>query len=85
MEPLKLVYPAKVHQDKAEAFKKEFLAHGETVINGSALLDQMDYLPWLEYIKKNNDPQTVSKDWVVSSTFFAVRESDEEIVKRIAD
>ena len=80
MEPLKLVYPAKVHQDKAEAFKKEFLAHGETVINGSALLDQMDYFPWLEYIKKNNDPQTVSKDWVVSSTFFAVRESDEEIV-----
>ncbi len=80
METLKLVTPTEAHQAAAEAFKNEFLEHGEPIINGSALLDQMEYLPWLKNIRNNNNPRTVSSDWVVSSTFFAVRESDGAIV-----
>lgn len=80
MEALKLVTPTEAHQAAAEAFKNEFMEYGEQIINGSALLDQMEYLPWLENMRNNNNPQTVSSDWVVSSTFFAMRESDGAIV-----
>ena len=40
---MKLIKPTWEQQAAAEAFKQEFFDCGETIINGSALLDQMDY------------------------------------------
>lgn len=80
MERIKLVSPAWEHKSAAERFKKEFFNCGERIINGSALLDKLEYGEWLEKIKENSSPETVSADWVVADTFFAVRESDGEIV-----
>ena len=51
MDMINLVRPQALHKQEAETLKKEFFAHGEAVINGSALLDQMDYEPWLEYVR----------------------------------
>jgi len=75
-----LEYPGLNHEDRANRFKAEFLLHYEPVINGSALFDRMNYREWLDHTTKNRSPETVSKDWVPASTFFAVRERDHKIV-----
>ncbi len=60
MNDLQLQLPTLEHKKAAEEFKKEFFNNGVTVINGSALLDQMEYDEWLEYNIKNRDENTVS-------------------------
>lgn len=40
MKEISLVLPVKEHETKALKMKQEFFDSGETVINGSALLDQ---------------------------------------------
>lgn len=83
MNNIKLVLPSPAHRAEAEAYKQEFVENGEPVINGSALLDQLDYLTWLKRTELNSSPETVAADWVPSSTFFAVRTSDEKIIGMI--
>lgn len=83
METIKLAAPAVEHQAAAEDYKGEFFSAGEAVINGSALLDQMEYPGWLEHVRQNSSPHTVQPDWVVSSTFFAIRERDGRIIGMI--
>jgi len=80
MDELMLIRPTLKHKRMAEEFKQEFFDYGETVINGSALFDQMDYLEWLDNIKRNQNHETVRADWVVSDTFFVIRKSDKKII-----
>lgn len=80
MERLKLVQPKPEHQRIAEEFKKEFFYNREYVINGSALLDQMEYADWLRHLSNNSNPETARKDWVTANTFFAVRDSDGKLI-----
>ena len=77
---IKLVVPKIELKEKALQYRKEHFDNGEQVINGSELLDKMDvYEEWLESVTKNADPKTVSKEWVLTDTFFAINE-EEEIV-----
>ena len=80
MEQLVLQTPTLAHKQEAEAFKQEFFDHNEPIINGSALLDQMEYEPWLAHAIQYSRPETVGEDWVVSTTLFAVRLLDNKIV-----
>lgn len=80
MEGIRLVHPTAAHRRAAEDFKREFFDNGEEVINGSALLDQMDYEEWLEHVRRNSNPRTVQPDWVPADTFFAQRERDGRII-----
>ncbi len=64
--------PAPEHRGRANAFKESFFAAGETVINGSALLDQLEYDQWLVNTIRNRHDATARQDWVTSTTFFAV-------------
>ena len=80
MDELELVRPMPSHKNGAEEFKREFYSCGEQVINGSALLDQMEYDKWLENTRRNSNPETVRTDWVVADTFFAVRKTDGRII-----
>lgn len=81
---LVLVFPTKEFEDRAAEYKREFFDCGEPVINGSALWDKTDaYDAWLKQIINNSDEKTVQPDWVVSSTFFGVREKDGKIVGMI--
>lgn len=69
--------PIKEYESEAAAFKKEFIDNGETTINGSELLDQMDsYDVWLKSITDNALPDTVNPSWVVTDTYFAFDEND---------
>ena len=55
----------------------EFIENGETTINGSELLDQMDsYDEWLKSVTENISPDTVNPAWVVTDTYFAFDEDD---------
>lgn len=81
MDKLKLVRPTLGLKAQALAYKKEHFDFGETVIDGSELLDRLDnYEDWLHRVTQNAQPETVSPDWVLTDTFFAVREADDYIV-----
>ena len=72
--------PIKEYEREAMDFKKEFFDHGETTINGSELLDQMDsYDEWLKSVTDNASSDTVNPSWVVTDTYFAF-DDDERIV-----
>jgi len=80
MDRLELVRPAAEHRQSAEEFRQEFFNNNEKIINGSAMLDKMEFDEWLELVRRNSKAETVSENWVVSDTFFAVRKSDGKIV-----
>lgn len=80
MSEVKLVKPQLKHKEDAENFKQEFFDHGEKIINGSSLFDQMNYEDWLLHLEKNSSPKTVDENWVVADTFFAVETQNEKIV-----
>lgn len=68
--------PTKEYEPEALAFKQEFIENGETTINGSELLDQMDsYDEWLKSVTDNISPDTVNPEWVVTDTYFAFDEN----------
>ena len=74
---IRLVRPNEKMKDKAVDFKEEFFSHNEKTINGSELLDKIDdYDEWLKIMTQNMSPETVSPDWVVTDTFFAVDENE---------
>jgi predicted acetyltransferase len=78
---IKLVVPTLNHKEEALAYRKEHFDNNETIINGSELLDKIDsYEEWLEKINKNSKIETVDSNWVLTDTFFAIREDDNKII-----
>ncbi|MBE6485995.1 MAG: GNAT family N-acetyltransferase [Methanosphaera stadtmanae] len=70
---IKLVKPSYELKNEIIDFKKEFIKNDENTIPGSELLDKIDtFDEWLNYVCKNNSPDTVSKDWVVTDTLLAI-------------
>lgn len=65
--------PSPQWQAEAEAFRAEFFASGETIINGSSLWDKTpNYTDWLAFIKKNSRPETADPNWVPTDVYFAL-------------
>lgn len=81
MDRLILIKPAKTHEEAALDYLKEHITSGEEHLHGSSMFETMDtYDRWLEHLKAVSRKETVPNDWVISSTFFAVREHDGRIV-----
>ncbi len=80
---IRLEQASQSHKSEAEKMRQEFFDCGEKVINGSALFDQMEFDDWLKSVNRNHNPETVSKDWAVATTFFAVRKADRKILGMI--
>ena len=81
MDNLLLVRPTKDLELLAIEFKNNFFENGEYEINGSELWDKMDnYDEWLEKVSKNISKDTVDQNWVVTDTFFVIREHDKKII-----
>lgn len=79
-----LVRPTIELREKALAYREEHFQQGEMIICGSELFDKTEsYEEWLTLVTRNADPKTVSENWVVTDTFFAVRESDDRIIGMI--
>ncbi len=81
---IKLVNPTLQLKEKALEYRQEHFNSNEFVINGSEMLDKMkSYEEWLERITRNKKAETVDPNWVVTDTFFALRESDQKIIGMI--
>jgi len=83
MNDIELILPAPHHKAASENFKNDFFEMREYFINGSAMLDQMEYEQWLTLNTNNRHENTVSSGWVVATTFFAVRKHDHKIIGMI--
>ncbi len=79
-DKLFFVKPTPELKDKAIDYKNEHISHGENELHGGALLGSMDFEAWLKLTEENSSAETVHDDWVVASTFFVMRESDERII-----
>lgn len=80
-DKINLVSPSKKLEQQALEYRKEHFDFGEFVINGSELFDKInDYNEWLNRVILNSNAETVSSDWVLTDTFFAIRESDKKVV-----
>ena len=81
MDKILFIRPNKDLENQAIEFKNEFFEYGESEINGSELWDKTDdYGKWLENVTKNISKDTVDPNWVVTDTFFAIRENDNKII-----
>lgn len=73
---IKLVRPTEQFKGQALQYRQAHFDCGEMIINGSELLDRTDsYEAWLQSVTANANPETVSPDWVVTDTFFAIDET----------
>lgn len=81
MSKIILVKPTKQHEAAALEYVEEHFSVGEHDLHGSSLLEKLDsYNDWLEHLERQSHPATVPAGRVVSTTMFAVRESDSKIV-----
>lgn len=78
---IKLVRPTLELKEKALDYRQEHFDSDELIINGSELLDKTDsYEEWLDSVTKNSKLETVNPNWVLTDTFFAIRESDNKVI-----
>ncbi|MDR0844946.1 MAG: GNAT family N-acetyltransferase [Tannerella sp.] len=80
MERIKLVKPEKKHASSVKDYVKEHADHGEFDIHGGALVEKLTYDAWLQQLADNADKATTLPGWVLSSTFLAIRESDNQLI-----
>ena len=78
---IKLVRPTTELKEEALDYRQEHFDNNELIINGSELLDKTDsYEEWLDSVTKNSKLETVNPNWVLTDTFFAIRESDNRVI-----
>lgn len=78
---IKLVRPTIGLKREALDYRQEHFDNNELIINGSELFDKIDsYEEWLEKVNNNSKIETVDPNWVLTDTFFAIREDDNRII-----
>lgn len=83
MDKIKLIPPNINLKDQIEEYKKEFIVNNDSM-DGCAELGNIDYFEeWIQILKDNSDIKTVRDGFVPSSTYLAIRESDNKIVGMI--
>ncbi len=78
---IKLVRPTIELKSEALDYRQEHFDNNELIINGSELFDKIDsYEEWLKKVNNNSKIETVDPNWVLTDTFFAIREDDNRII-----
>ena len=78
---IKLVRPTIELKSEALDYRQEHFNNNEMIINGSELFDKINsYEEWLEKVNNNSKIETVDPNWVLTDTFFAIREEDNKII-----
>lgn len=84
MDEIILVFPTKELENNAKEYVLEHFENKEKVIHGDGGLDSAtSYYDWLENINNNLCESTVEKGKVPSTTYFAIRKSDNRILGTI--
>ncbi len=83
MEELKLVYPHIIFEDQALDYIQEYKEYGSS-INGSGDLNIFtSYSDWLDKVEKYHKGDNLTDDHVSSTTYFAIRQTDQKILGMI--
>lgn len=78
---IRLLKPSNLLKEAAIDYRQEHFDAGEYIINGSELFDKItNYDEWLEKVIANSCTDTVNPNWVLTDTFFAVRNFDNKII-----
>ncbi|ELC8442942.1 GNAT family N-acetyltransferase [Clostridium perfringens] len=83
MDKIKLISPKLNLKNQIEEYKKEFLLNGDSMDGCAGLGNIESFEEWMEILKDNSNINTVREGFVPSSTYLAVRESDNRIVGMI--
>lgn len=75
-----LQIPTARHTMAADAYRKDFLRHGEGTEKNAQLSWPQNYHNWLGNSYRNSRETTAHEDWVPTTTFFAVRKEDNKII-----
>lgn len=83
MEKIKLISPNLKFKNEIEEYKKEFILNGDSM-DGCAGLGKIEsFQEWIQILKDNSHVSTVRDGFVPSSTYLAIRESDNKIIGMI--
>lgn len=80
MEEIIFVRPTIELKKMGLEYREEHFKFGEKVIDGAALLDELDYEEWLDRVNSNWNEETLRRDGVLSHTFFIIRKNDNRII-----
>ncbi|HHD2753151.1 TPA: GNAT family N-acetyltransferase [Clostridium perfringens] len=83
MDKIKLISPKLNLRNQIEEYKKEFLLNGDSMDGCAGLGNIESFEEWIDILKDNSNINTVREGFVPSSTYLAVRESDNRIVGMI--
>ena len=77
---MKLIEPTMEYDRQIQAYRREFLEFGGSM-DGCGSLRRFDRTQdWIDQVESLKDPETVPPNWVPSTQYIYVRESDEKIV-----
>ena len=77
---MKLISPSIEYDRQIQAYRREFLEYGGSM-DGCGSLRRFDRSEdWLEQVELCKRPETTPPDWVPSTQYIYVRESDKKVV-----
>lgn len=83
MEKLILMTPTEKYCDEIVSFREEFLRYGGSMDGCGSLRRMENPHDWLNQVESFSKAETVPENYVVSTQFIYVRESDDRIVGMI--
>lgn len=83
MEKIKLILPNLNFKNEIEEYKNEFILNGDSMDGCAGLGNIESFEEWIQILKDNSNISTVREGFVPSSTYMAIRESDNRIVGMI--
>lgn len=83
MDKIKLILPNLNFKNEIEEYKNEFILNGDSMDGCAGLGNIESFEEWIQILKYNSNISTVREGFVPSSTYMAIRESDNRIVGMI--
>lgn len=83
MEKIKLILPNLNFKNEIEEYKNEFILNGDSMDGCAGLGNIESFEEWIQILKDNSHIGTVRDGFVPSSTYMAIRESDNKIIGMI--
>lgn len=83
IDKIKLILPNLNFKNEIEEYKNEFILNGDSMDGCAGLAKIESFEEWIQTLKDNSNISTVREGFVPSSTYMAIRESDNRIIGMI--